>query len=186
MFQRESRRWSRVDDIVNTVMLQQPPSNEHAANNMQQNQLTLQQNNLQQSDDGGIGTQSAMQVSAADASEALGSRFRRSGSERLRDGAKAILRRVESLKTRRRKQRNRDGIVIGSPQVRIFSSNTHLNHSCCIPLTGLYHVYLIFLPPPSNFQVQTYKILRRVIKVRTLKTSAFLFQYSTLKIARTD
>jgi len=55
---------------------------------------------------------------AADASDAaLISRFRRSGSERIRDGAKAILRRVESLKTRRRKQRNRDGVVIGSPQV---------------------------------------------------------------------
>lgn len=44
-------------------------------------------------------------------------RFRRTGSERLRDGAKAFLRRVESLKSRRRKRQNRDGIVISGPQI---------------------------------------------------------------------
>lgn len=49
------------------------------------------------------------------------SRFRRSGSERLRDGAKAFLRRVESLKSRRRKQKNREGMVISSPQVSIYT-----------------------------------------------------------------
>lgn len=38
-------------------------------------------------------------------------RFRRTGSERLKDGAKALLRRVESIKSRRRKRQNRDGIV---------------------------------------------------------------------------
>lgn len=36
----------------------------------------------------------------------------RSGSERLKDGAKALLRRVESLKSRRRKKQNREGVVI--------------------------------------------------------------------------
>lgn len=43
-------------------------------------------------------------------------RFRRSGSERLKDGAKAFLRRVESIKSRRRKRQNRDGVVISEPQ----------------------------------------------------------------------
>lgn len=51
-------------------------------------------------------------------SDLLAVRFRRSGSERLRDGAKALLRRMESLKTRRRKRQNREGVVIGSPQVQ--------------------------------------------------------------------
>jgi len=123
-----------VDDIVNTaVMLQQqlqpsPPVDRHQ---QQQN------HDLQSTQQVGVGgkfgsnampqppVQSAEQLQAAaaaavaaDASDAaLISRFRRSGSERIRDGAKAILRRVESLKTRRRKQRNRDGVVIGSPQV---------------------------------------------------------------------
>lgn len=50
------------------------------------------------------------------------SRFRRSGSERLRDGAKAFLRRVESLKSRRRKQKNREGVVISGPLVRATKS----------------------------------------------------------------
>lgn len=43
-------------------------------------------------------------------------RFRRTGSERLKDGAKALLRRVESIKSRRRKRQNRDGVVISGPQ----------------------------------------------------------------------
>lgn len=44
-------------------------------------------------------------------------RFRRTGSERLRESAKAFLRRVESLKSRRRKRQNREGVVISGPQV---------------------------------------------------------------------
>lgn len=44
-------------------------------------------------------------------------RFRRTGSERLKDSAKAFLRRVESLKSRRRKRQNREGVVISGPQV---------------------------------------------------------------------
>lgn len=44
--------------------------------------------------------------------------FKRSGSERLRDGAKAILRRMESLKNKKKKRQNRDGVVISGPKVR--------------------------------------------------------------------
>lgn len=43
-------------------------------------------------------------------------KFRRTGSERLKDGAKAFLRRVESIKARRRKRQHRDGVVISGPQ----------------------------------------------------------------------
>lgn len=43
-------------------------------------------------------------------------RLRRTGSERLKDGAKAFLRRVESIKSRRRKRQNRDGVIITGPQ----------------------------------------------------------------------
>lgn len=46
-------------------------------------------------------------------------RFRRTGSERLKDGAKAVLRRLESIKSRRKKRHNRDGVVISGPQVRV-------------------------------------------------------------------
>ncbi len=41
--------------------------------------------------------------------------LKRSGSERLRDGAKNILRRVESIKSRRKKKKNREGVVISGP-----------------------------------------------------------------------
>lgn len=134
-FQRESRRWSRVDDIVNTVLAQtspadgqqplpSPPSQGHRHEDRPQSCAAH--------GDGGDGavenrssspppppqSEDPAPADAPDASTLQASRFRRSGSERLRDGAKAILRRVESLKTRRRKQRNRDGVVIGSPQVR--------------------------------------------------------------------
>lgn len=51
-----------------------------------------------------------------DTDPSLPVRFRRSGSERLKDGAKAFLRRVESIKSRRRKRQNRDGVVISEPQ----------------------------------------------------------------------
>ncbi|GLG97554.1 Rho GTPase-activating protein 68F [Gryllus bimaculatus] len=49
--------------------------------------------------------------------ELLAVRFRRTGSERLRDGAKALLRRMESLKASRRKRQHREGVVISGPQV---------------------------------------------------------------------
>lgn len=102
-----------MDDIVNAMQAAQQPSAD-----------PFQSDVGGGDDDGGSDVQvlqqqqPQQQQAAGDAPEAaLASRFRRSGSERLRDGAKAILRRVESLKTRRRKQRNRDGVVIGSPQV---------------------------------------------------------------------
>lgn len=50
-------------------------------------------------------------------SEVIAVRFRRTGSERLRDSAKAILRRMESLKSRRRKKQHRENVVISGPQV---------------------------------------------------------------------
>ncbi|XP_058065869.1 uncharacterized protein LOC131215495 [Anopheles bellator] len=48
--------------------------------------------------------------------------LRRTGSERLKDGAKAILRRVESIKSRRRKKQYRDGLIILAPH-----ANNHLS-----------------------------------------------------------
>ncbi|XP_071534393.1 uncharacterized protein [Panulirus ornatus] len=49
--------------------------------------------------------------------DALLGQFKRSGSERLKDGAKAILRRMESLKNKKKKRQNRDGVVISSPKL---------------------------------------------------------------------
>ncbi|KAG7168200.1 putative rho GTPase-activating protein 7-like 2, partial [Homarus americanus] len=43
--------------------------------------------------------------------------FKRSGSERLRDGAKALLKRMESIKNKKKKRQNRDGVVISGPKL---------------------------------------------------------------------
>ncbi|KAM8706878.1 hypothetical protein ACLKA7_011043 [Drosophila subpalustris] len=52
-----------------------------------------------------------------DGSDGAATRLRRTGSERFKDGAKAFLRRVESIKSRRRKRQNRENVVISGPQV---------------------------------------------------------------------
>uniref|UniRef100_A0A2S2QKM2 StAR-related lipid transfer protein 13 n=1 Tax=Sipha flava TaxID=143950 RepID=A0A2S2QKM2_9HEMI len=165
-FQRESRRWSRVDDIVNAAVMQaSSPDGGSGAAGQEQNQTVLPQ----QGDGNGGGTckfgvnvsQSAV---AVDASEALASRFRRSGSERLRDGAKAILRRVESLKTRRRKQRNRDGIVIGSPQIiDVASMQQRMKELNCVDVT----------PPDSPITDEHIKSKRYLAKPESLDSLAY-------------
>lgn len=66
---------------------------------------------------GGGGISGAATAGQQESAEDVQVKFRRTGSERLKDGAKAFLRRVESIKSRRRKRQNRDGVVISGPQV---------------------------------------------------------------------
>jgi deleted in liver cancer protein len=56
-----------------------------------------------------------LSVPPAGAQDNSQNNLKRSGSERLRDGAKSILRRVESIKSRRKKKKNREGVVISGP-----------------------------------------------------------------------
>ncbi|XP_055716215.1 uncharacterized protein LOC129810016 isoform X2 [Phlebotomus papatasi] len=57
----------------------------------------------------------------------------RTGSERLRDGAKAFLRRVESIKSKRRKRQNREGVIISGPQVLDFGQmNQKMSDLKCV------------------------------------------------------
>lgn len=65
------------------------------------------------------------------------SKFRRTGSERLKDGAKAFLRRVESIKTRRKKRQHRDGLVISGPQVLDFGQmNQKMTDLKCVDVAS--------------------------------------------------
>lgn len=65
------------------------------------------------------------------------SKFRRTGSERLKDGAKAFLRRVESIKTRRKKRSHRDGLVISGPQVLDFGQmNQKMTDLKCVDVAS--------------------------------------------------
>lgn len=75
-------------------------------------------------------------------------RLRRTGSERLKDGAKAFLRRVESIKSRRRKRQNRDGVIITGPQtLDLTQMNRKVNDLKCV------NIITMSTPPspvPSN------------------------------------
>lgn len=62
-------------------------------------------------------------------SEQLPVRLRRTGSERLKDGAKAFLQRVESIKSRRNKRQNRKGVVLSGPEVLALTDvNSKMNN----------------------------------------------------------
>ncbi|KAK8404915.1 hypothetical protein O3P69_001488 [Scylla paramamosain] len=100
LFQRQSRRWSRLDQ-------ERSPRS------------------------GGGGESQGLEVP----DEALLSQFKRSGSERLKDGAKAFLRRMESLKNKKKK-RHRDGVVIiSSPKlVDEAGMRERVGHLGCVDL----------------------------------------------------
>lgn len=113
-FQQTNRRWSRVDEMdmqkpldkmmnsaLNTSRDSSPEHNDTNDEQLGFSTLPL-----------GVG----LSNSQGDDQDQMQVRLRRTGSERLKDGAKAFLRRVESIKSRRRKRQNRDGIVISGPQ----------------------------------------------------------------------
>lgn len=111
-FQQTNRRWSRVgemdmqkpiDKLNSTLNTSRESSPEHTDTNDEQLGFSTLP----------IGV--SFSQSQSDDQE-MPVRLRRTGSERLKDGAKAFLRRVESIKSRRRKRQNRDGIVISGPQ----------------------------------------------------------------------
>ncbi|XP_075226717.1 rhoGTPase activating protein [Lycorma delicatula] len=105
-FQPELRRWSRVCDVTPQRLqaLQASQNQGQSSPGLQDSPVVIRYGSLPPG-------------ALTSDSELLAARFRRSGSERLRDGAKAFLRRVESLKSRRRKRQNREGVVISGPQV---------------------------------------------------------------------
>uniref|UniRef100_A0A0C9R3I9 Stard13_1 protein n=1 Tax=Fopius arisanus TaxID=64838 RepID=A0A0C9R3I9_9HYME len=148
-FEKKTRRWSRVCDVTqaNLERLQaiagQIPTEEEsledrleaeeASDTMMDNRFATSPNPLP--DD-------------------MSPKFRRTGSERLRDGAKAFLRRVESLKSRRRKRQNREGVVISGPQVLdVMSMQQKMKDLNCVDVspTGISPMTFDLLPPsPLN------------------------------------
>ncbi|KAK2584576.1 hypothetical protein KPH14_006942 [Odynerus spinipes] len=114
-FEKKTRRWSRVGDITqgNVERLQTI-----AGQTVQSEEDSLQDRlEAEEAEDTMLENLKYGSLPPGTMPEEISPRFRRTGSERLRDGAKAILRRVESLKSRRRKRQNRDGVVISGPQV---------------------------------------------------------------------
>ncbi|KAG7201361.1 hypothetical protein KM043_004126 [Ampulex compressa] len=114
-FEKKTRRWSRVCDVsqANVERLQSI-----AGQTMASEEDSLEDRlEAEEAEDTMLDTLRYSSLPPGTLPDEIGPRFRRTGSERLRDGAKAFLRRVESLKSRRRKRQNRDGVVISGPQV---------------------------------------------------------------------
>lgn len=103
-FQQTNRRWSRVGEMD----MEKPLEKLAKALN------TSRESSPEQNDEKMAFSTLGVSIDQTEQND-LPVRLRRTGSERLKDGAKALLRRVESIKTRRRKRQNRDGIVINSP-----------------------------------------------------------------------
>ncbi|XP_036323799.1 uncharacterized protein LOC118737427 isoform X3 [Rhagoletis pomonella] len=117
-FQPHIRRWSRIGEMG----LELPPAGKL---NIEKTESSSKESSPDRFEDdsydltgGGLSltlpgnsTDSTLNESADSAAV----RLRRTGSERFKDGAKALLRRVESIKSRRRKRQNREGIVISGP-----------------------------------------------------------------------
>ncbi|XP_050523367.1 rho GTPase-activating protein 7 [Daktulosphaira vitifoliae] len=182
MFQRESRRWSRVDDITKNVVMSNDTRQQQSSvvprfddstsltavrvpPSVQDTERPPETVDTNCRYSGGCMTlpsNVAVPVETV-AADLLASRFRRSGSERLRDGAKAILRRVESLKTRRRKQRNRDGVVIGAPQIiDVASMQQKMKELNCVDVT-----------PPDSPMAEDLKNKRFLAKPESLDSLAY-------------
>ncbi|XP_012057773.1 PREDICTED: rho GTPase-activating protein 7-like [Atta cephalotes] len=115
-FEKRTRRWSRIGDVTTAnVERLQAIAGQNAASEDDSLEDRLEAEEAEDTMLENLRYGSLPPGTLPDGEN--GTRFRRSGSERLRDGAKAFLRRVESLKSRRRKRQNRDGVVISGPQV---------------------------------------------------------------------
>ncbi|EDW67953.1 rho GTPase-activating protein 7 isoform X2 [Drosophila virilis] len=121
-FQPHIRRWSRIGEMG----LELPPPG-HL--NLEKTESSSKESSPDRFEDdsydmGGITLMipgcskgDANDSSLHESSDGPATRLRRTGSERFKDGAKAFLRRVESIKSRRRKRQNRENVVISGPQV---------------------------------------------------------------------
>lgn len=150
-FEKKTRRWSRVGDVSQSnVERLQAIAGQH----LQSEEESLEDRvEADEGDDTMLDSMRYRSLPPGPLPDDLSPRFRRTGSERLRDGAKAFLRRVESLKSRRRKRQNREGVVISGPQVLdVISMQRKMKDLNCVDVspTGIAPpVSLGDLLPPS-------------------------------------
>ncbi|XP_049782711.1 stAR-related lipid transfer protein 13 [Schistocerca cancellata] len=113
-FQARSRRWSRLDDAsaagVDQDTLRVP------------SQSSVHDQERDHDRDASPGSSAAASAADAPASPSV----RRSGSERLKDSARALLKRVDSLKARRRKRLHREAAVVQGPQLEVSLSDSEV------------------------------------------------------------
>ncbi|XP_070502714.1 rho GTPase-activating protein 7 isoform X3 [Chironomus tepperi] len=124
-FQPEIRRWSRVGEM-GPLSLNLPKGETSKTSSRESTpeefELNVPHMNLVTANYLSVPPAVNSQATAQDSPQAnnnsnnnINNNLKRSGSERLRDGAKNILRRVESIKSRRKKKKNREGVVISGP-----------------------------------------------------------------------
>ncbi|XP_033211263.1 rho GTPase-activating protein 7 isoform X2 [Belonocnema kinseyi] len=151
-FENKTRRWSRVCDVNQSTLEKLQTI---AGQNLHSEEESLEERiEAEEADDQMVDSFRYASLPPGTMSDELGQRFRRTGSERLRDGAKAFLRRVESLKSRRRKRQNRDGVVISGPQVLdVISMQQKMKDLNCVDVSPTGQAPLSFndLPPPTPF-----------------------------------
>ncbi|XP_055384687.1 rho GTPase-activating protein 7 isoform X2 [Condylostylus longicornis] len=111
-FQPQIRRWSRVGEVGLELSTKQASTDKVESSSKESSPERFDDDDDDEFDSRNY---SAMPQNSSDSSKTDSdsmSRLKRTGSERLKDGAKAFLRRVESIKTRRKKRQNRDGFVM--------------------------------------------------------------------------
>lgn len=130
---KNGRRWSRVGEM--DMQMQKPT--EKMNSTLDTSRESSPETNDANDEQLGYSTlPMGISFSQSQGDEQEPVRLRRTGSERLKDGAKAFLRRVESIKSRRRKRQNRDGIVISGPQTLDLSHlSPKMNDSKCNIIT---------------------------------------------------
>ncbi|XP_043483890.1 rho GTPase-activating protein 7 isoform X2 [Leptopilina heterotoma] len=154
MFEKKTRRWSRVCDVTQTNLEKLQTI---ASQNIPSEEESIEERLEAEEADDQIDNFRYSSLPPGTSPDELGQRFRRTGSERLRDGAKAFLRRVESLKSRRRKRQNRDGVVISGPQVLdVISMQQKMKDLNCVDVSPTGSAPLSFndlLLPSSPFHL---------------------------------
>lgn len=143
-FQQKNRRWSRVGEME----IEKP--SEKLSNTMDTSRESSPENTDMGDEQLGYATLPLGVSYSQSQDQELPVRLRRTGSERLKDGAKAFLRRVESIKSRRRKRQNRDGVVISGPQVLDLTHiNQKVNELKCVDIVTM-------STPPSPIPTSPY------------------------------
>lgn len=164
-FQKTNRRWSRVGEMD----MQKPIEKLNSTLNTSR-ESSPEQNDTNDEQLGFSTLPLGFSQSQSDDQEPV--RLRRTGSERLKDGAKAFLRRVESIKSRRRKRQNRDGIVISGPQALDLSHISPKSDSKCNIIT--------MSTPPSPYSGSPYTT------ILTNNKHAAALNNNDLKVITTD
>nr|CAD7601980.1 unnamed protein product [Timema genevievae] len=184
-FQPESRRWSRVCDVTAqhveklqalsaASQAQGSPGEGDMARHPQEDEDEDEEEDEEDYDPEEVPVISSLRYGSLPPcslhpggdQELMAVRFRRTGSERLRDGAKALLKRMESLKSRRRRRQNREGVVISGPQRGSSRPDSYLFRQDSSPIRGAH--------PMNSLSCGQLLVLR---KLALLKLTACMERY---------